>query len=105
MTPCPQEIAILDITNTGSQKTQFVVQSNGIFIDFRLEGEGPPSLSPLSFELEPGESRMIAVSFNCETTQSFEANIFIDGVLVDDAIGAIPGTGANETIPVSATIQ
>jgi hypothetical protein len=73
ITPCPQAIAILEITNTGSQKTLINVSSNSSFIDFGLAPLGnPPSLSGgVFFELEPGETRSVVVFFNCKTTQNF----------------------------------
>ena len=106
ITPCPQEIAILEITNTGSQRTDITISSNSLFIDFGLAPLGnPPSLSgSLVFELEPGETRSVVVFFNCETIQSFMADIFVDGVLLSEGGGAVPGSGMSRSVMVDGTI-
>jgi len=107
ITPCPQEIRILTIKNTSSQRTTINVSSNSSFVDFGLAPVGtPPSLSgSVNFELEPNEERSVVVFFNCETVISFEATIFVDGVLLGEGGGAIGGTNSAQTIEVEGTIQ
>jgi len=103
VTDCPQKIAEIKITNTGTQEASIIVDTPSSSIDFRIKGEGPPSIPKLTLELDPNEMITIEVFFNCDTTQSFDTTIFIDGVLLQ-AGGSVPGSGMSRSVMVDGTI-
>ena len=106
VTPCPQPIAVLTVTNTIQEPIQWVAVEADYGGPERIEG------APFSGTLQPGESVTINVSFRCSTDKSFTSAFDISGttgpagmqstVLVP-VVGTIDATVGSLTVTASTS--
>lgn len=111
VTPCPQLLGNIDITNNSNINTAKVSvsstnQSTIGFIDAPVPANVNDNtlLTPIAFELEPGETITIVAYYRCDREESFTESILIDGVVIDGDGQDIPETEFNEEIMVNATV-